>query len=52
MLELPSDAAAKLWDDQINKSLFELVHGNTSVEKLGGLLAIGAFVHNSILALP
>lgn len=44
MLELPSDAVAKLWDDSINKNLFELVHGKDSVEKLGGLLAIGACI--------
>ncbi|KII85882.1 hypothetical protein PLICRDRAFT_144570 [Plicaturopsis crispa FD-325 SS-3] len=39
--EMSSDTAAKLWDDNINKRLFELVHSQVSnVEKLGGILAI------------
>lgn len=40
--EMSSDVAAKLWDDTINKRLFDLIHSQTSVESLGGLLAIGA----------
>lgn len=43
---MSSDTAAKLWDDNINKRLFELVHSQVSnVEKLGGILAIGAFAY-------
>ncbi|KAI0332653.1 TOR kinase, partial [Cubamyces sp. BRFM 1775] len=37
--ELPSDSAAKLWDQIINK-IFDLVHSQTTAEKLGGILAI------------
>jgi hypothetical protein len=39
--EMSSDAAAKLWDDTINRRLFDLIHSQNTVEKLGGLLAIG-----------
>ena len=38
---MASDAATKLWDDTINRRLFDLVHSQTNVEKLGGILAIG-----------
>ncbi|KAI0032654.1 atypical/PIKK/FRAP protein kinase [Vararia minispora EC-137] len=38
--EMPSDQAAKLWDDSINKRIFELVHGTSVTDKLGGILAI------------
>ncbi|EGN96671.1 hypothetical protein SERLA73DRAFT_170096 [Serpula lacrymans var. lacrymans S7.3] len=38
--EMPSDAAAKLWDDHINRRLFDLMHSQNNVERLGGLLAI------------
>ena len=38
---MTSDAAAKLWDDNINRRLFELTHSQSSVEAFGGLLAIG-----------
>ncbi|KIK08874.1 hypothetical protein K443DRAFT_655406 [Laccaria amethystina LaAM-08-1] len=38
--EMTSDAAAKLWDDNINRRLFELTHSQSSVEAFGGLLAI------------
>lgn len=41
--EMPSDAAAKLWDDNINRRLFDLMHSHHNVERLGGLLAIGAW---------
>lgn len=40
--EMSSDAAAKLWDDNINRKLFDLTHTQNSVEAFGGLLAIGA----------
>ncbi|KAI0316749.1 atypical/PIKK/FRAP protein kinase [Amylostereum chailletii] len=40
VVEMSSDAAAKLWDDSINRRLFDLVHSPNSVEKLGGILAI------------
>jgi FKBP12-rapamycin complex-associated protein len=39
---MSSDAAAKLWDDNINRKLFDLTHSQNSVEAFGGLLAIGA----------
>ncbi|THH30677.1 hypothetical protein EUX98_g3507 [Antrodiella citrinella] len=38
--EMSSDAAAKIWDDTINRKLFDLVHSQTNVEKLGGITAI------------
>jgi len=40
--EMSSDAATKLWDDNINRKLFDLTHSQNSVEAFGGLLAIGA----------
>jgi hypothetical protein len=39
---MSSDAAAKLWEDSINKWLFDLVHSPHNHDKLGGILAIGA----------
>ena len=42
--ELSSDGIAKLWEELIAK-IFELVHSQTPVEKLGGILAIGASLH-------
>lgn len=39
---MPNDAAVKLWDDDINKRIFDLMHSQNNVERLGGLLAIGA----------
>lgn len=41
VVEMPSDAAVKLWDDDINKRIFDLMHSQNNVERLGGLLAIG-----------
>ncbi|KZT27933.1 phosphatidylinositol 3-kinase [Neolentinus lepideus HHB14362 ss-1] len=38
--EMSSDAAAKVWDDKINRMLFDLVHGQNNWEKLGGITAI------------
>ncbi|KIM44660.1 hypothetical protein M413DRAFT_25110 [Hebeloma cylindrosporum] len=38
--EMSSDAASKLWDDNINRRLFELTHSQNVVEAFGGLLAI------------
>ncbi|CCM00588.1 uncharacterized protein FIBRA_02624 [Fibroporia radiculosa] len=38
--EASSDASAKLWEDTINRRLFDLVHSQNNVEKLGGILAI------------
>jgi len=40
--EMSSDAAAKLWDDDINRRLFELTHSPNTAEAFGGLQAIGA----------
>lgn len=42
--EMSSDAASKLWDDNINRRLFELTHSQNVVEAFGGLLAIGAAI--------
>ena len=41
--EMSSDAAAKLWDDNINRRLFELTHSQNPVDASGGLLAIGKY---------
>ncbi|KAF9006075.1 phosphatidylinositol 3-kinase [Cyathus striatus] len=38
--ELSSDAAAKLWEDTINRRLFDLTHSQNIAEAFGGLLAI------------
>ncbi|KAF9482580.1 atypical/PIKK/FRAP protein kinase [Pholiota conissans] len=38
--EMSSDAAAKLWDDNINRRLFELTHSQNVIDASGGLLAI------------
>ncbi|PPQ67890.1 hypothetical protein CVT26_007090, partial [Gymnopilus dilepis] len=38
--EMSSDAASKLWDDNINRRLFELTHSQNVTEAFGGLLAI------------
>src|ERR1700722_10247245 len=38
---MSSDAAAKLWDDTINRRLFDLIHSLNSAENFGGLSAIG-----------
>ncbi|KIM49486.1 hypothetical protein M413DRAFT_21701 [Hebeloma cylindrosporum] len=40
MAEMSSDAASKLWDDNINRRLFELTHSQNVFEAFGGLLAI------------
>ncbi|RDB15759.1 Serine/threonine-protein kinase tor2, partial [Hypsizygus marmoreus] len=40
--EMSSDAATKLWDDNINRRLFELTHSQNNAEAFGGLVAIGA----------
>ncbi|KAI1796782.1 atypical/PIKK/FRAP protein kinase [Ganoderma leucocontextum] len=37
--ELSSDAATKLWEETINK-ISGLIHSQTNIEKLGGILAI------------
>ncbi|KAF8817420.1 phosphatidylinositol 3-kinase [Phlegmacium glaucopus] len=38
--EMSSDAAAKLWDDNINRRLFDLTHSQNTAEAFGGLQAI------------
>ncbi|KAG2011794.1 atypical/PIKK/FRAP protein kinase [Coprinopsis cinerea AmutBmut pab1-1] len=38
--EMTSDAAAKLWDDHINRRLFALIHSQNINEAFGGLLGI------------
>ncbi|KIK95251.1 hypothetical protein PAXRUDRAFT_33077 [Paxillus rubicundulus Ve08.2h10] len=40
VVEMPNDAAVKLWDDDINKRIFDLMHSQNNPERLGGLLAI------------
>jgi FKBP12-rapamycin complex-associated protein len=40
---MSSDAAAKLWDDNINRRLFELTHSQSTSEAFGGLSAIGEY---------
>jgi serine/threonine-protein kinase mTOR len=42
--EMSSDAAAKLWDDTINRRLFDLIHSQNSAESFGGLVAIGEWL--------
>lgn len=49
--EMSSDAAAKLWDENINKRLFELTHSQNTVEAFGGLLAIGAKLRHCDLSM-
>jgi len=39
--DMSSDTSAKLWDEQINRRLFDLIHSSNSTDKLGGILAIG-----------
>ncbi|KAI6164648.1 phosphatidylinositol 3-kinase [Pisolithus thermaeus] len=46
VVEMPSDAAVKLWDDDINKRLFDLMHSQNNTERLGGLLAIDHLLEN------
>lgn len=38
--EMSSDASAKLWDDNINRGLFDLMHSGVHIHVLGGILAI------------
>ncbi|KAL1687363.1 armadillo-type protein [Schizophyllum commune] len=38
--EMSSDAAAKLWDENLTKRLFDLIHSTNIVDQTGGLLAI------------
>ncbi|KAJ7580147.1 phosphatidylinositol 3-kinase [Mycena floridula] len=40
VVELSSDAAEKLWDEDINHCLFELMHSAIKAEQFGGLMAI------------
>ncbi|OSX64010.1 hypothetical protein POSPLADRAFT_1065405 [Postia placenta MAD-698-R-SB12] len=35
-----TDTAAKLWDDRINRRIFELIHSQNTADNLGGVLAI------------
>ncbi|KAG9313026.1 phosphatidylinositol 3-kinase [Chiua virens] len=46
VVEMPNDAAVKLWDDDINKRIFDLMHSQNNVERLGGLLAIDHLLEN------
>ena len=47
VVEMSSDAAAKLWEDSINQRLFDLVHSPHNHDKLGGILAIGVCFQSS-----
>ncbi|KAF9047130.1 phosphatidylinositol 3-kinase [Hymenopellis radicata] len=38
--EMTPDAATKLWDDSINRRLFDLMHSQNTTDNFGGLLAI------------
>ncbi|EJD07323.1 atypical/PIKK/FRAP protein kinase [Fomitiporia mediterranea MF3/22] len=40
VVEMSSDAAAKLWEELTNKRLIPLAHGQTSSERLGAIVAI------------
>ncbi|KAI0818725.1 hypothetical protein BC629DRAFT_1719649 [Irpex lacteus] len=42
-----SDAAAKQWDDNINRRLFDLVHSQANYEKLGVLWLLASFIITS-----
>ncbi|KAF9223956.1 phosphatidylinositol 3-kinase [Gyrodon lividus] len=46
VMEMPNDAAVKLWDDDINKRIFDLMHSQNNFERLGGLLAIDNLLEN------
>ena len=47
--EMSSDAVAKLWDDNINRRLFELTHSQNTAEAFGGLVAISMPPHYHFL---
>ena len=49
---MSSDASAKIWDEAINKRLFELTHSPHSAEAFGGLIAIGARAPNRRCLVP
>ncbi|KXN92422.1 Phosphatidylinositol 3-kinase tor2 [Leucoagaricus sp. SymC.cos] len=38
--DMSSDASAKIWDETINRKLFELTHSQNTAEAFGGLIAI------------
>lgn len=44
--DMNADAFKKLYDEHIKPRLLLLFHGNTSTEKLGVILAIGADCRN------
>lgn len=46
---MSSDASAKLWDEHINRRLFDLIHSNNSTDKLGGIVAIGTCTASLLL---
>lgn len=41
---MSSDTATKLWDDNINRLLFQLTHSQNVTDAFGGLLAIGTHI--------
>ncbi|KAF4593864.1 phosphatidylinositol kinase- protein kinase tor1 [Pleurotus pulmonarius] len=43
--EMTPDAAAKIWDDTINRNLFDLMHSQSNTERFGGLLAIDQLLY-------
>jgi FKBP12-rapamycin complex-associated protein len=40
---MSSDASVKIWDETINRKLFELTHSQHVAEAYGGLMAIGTY---------
>ncbi|KAG8882036.1 phosphatidylinositol kinase- protein kinase tor1, partial [Tulasnella sp. 403] len=42
--EMSSEAVSKLWNDHINRRLFELIHSNNTHEQLGGITAIDSLL--------
>ena len=47
---MPSDQAIKLWDDSINKRIFELIHATSVTDKLGGLDIVRAGLYLQMLS--
>ncbi|KAF9454266.1 phosphatidylinositol 3-kinase [Macrolepiota fuliginosa MF-IS2] len=42
--DMSSDASAKIWDETINRKLFELTHSQNTAEASGGLMAIDSLL--------
>lgn len=48
---MSSDTATKLWDDNINRLLFQLTHSQNVTDAFGGLLAIGRDIATELVSL-